>query len=312
MGSAIGLTPEDVLKPKGVTKSRMDAEKKKTAVRVASALVRHYEAQLNPLFTEVFNLNVMAKKADDVSDVLLQVATHFRMEMGVGNAGLRKNGAALAPPRAYLSLDVYPALEPSRNTVCCYCLLRVARRYASPDGLGRLILPENERGWPANMKPPTKGIHTYIGYTTNLINRLRQHNGVVSGGAKATKGCDEASAWVLAAYVAGFPRGDLRYSEAQSFEWAWKHARVGEAAKSTRNALRAAEMAHPGLGARAQALDVVLRRARWTNSTTVEASAVPLTLHWVWPPDACPIQTETLPPHVALVAHKPSPAKPAS
>ena len=57
--------------------------------------------------------------------------------------------------------------------------------------------------------------YTYIGATTDPDHRLRQHNGELVGGAKATKGRH----WVRAFYITGFP--DWR--TALQVEWAWKH-----------------------------------------------------------------------------------------
>lgn len=56
---------------------------------------------------------------------------------------------------------------------------------------------------------------TYIGKTNNLERRLKQHNGILSGGAKATKGRQ----WDFFAYVTGFETE----SEVLSFEWWLKH-----------------------------------------------------------------------------------------
>lgn len=56
---------------------------------------------------------------------------------------------------------------------------------------------------------------TYIGATVDLDHRLRQHNGVLSGGAKATKG----RAWNRVCAITGFPD----WSATLQFEWAWKH-----------------------------------------------------------------------------------------
>lgn len=55
---------------------------------------------------------------------------------------------------------------------------------------------------------------TYIGATVDPDRRLRQHNGQIGGGAKATRGHQ----WHRVALVAGFP--DER--AALQFEWAWK------------------------------------------------------------------------------------------
>jgi predicted GIY-YIG superfamily endonuclease len=55
---------------------------------------------------------------------------------------------------------------------------------------------------------------TYIGATNDPAHRLRQHNGELAGGAKATKG----KQWTQAFYVSGFPD----WSNTLQFEWAWK------------------------------------------------------------------------------------------
>lgn len=55
---------------------------------------------------------------------------------------------------------------------------------------------------------------TYVGITPDLDRRLRQHNGLLSGGAMATKG----RTWERIGHVKGFP--DQR--AALQFEWRWK------------------------------------------------------------------------------------------
>lgn len=59
------------------------------------------------------------------------------------------------------------------------------------------------------------GTRTYIGATIDVNRRLQQHNGVLSGGAKATHG----KVWERVCYVSGFPTERA----ALQFEWAWKH-----------------------------------------------------------------------------------------
>jgi predicted GIY-YIG superfamily endonuclease len=56
---------------------------------------------------------------------------------------------------------------------------------------------------------------TYIGATKDPAHRLRQHNGELAGGAKATHG----HKWTQAFYLSGFP--DWRTT--LQFEWAWKY-----------------------------------------------------------------------------------------
>lgn len=60
---------------------------------------------------------------------------------------------------------------------------------------------------------------TYIGATVNLERRLRQHNGELVGGAKATKiAIKKGQIWIRACYVSGFPS----WNAALQFEWKWK------------------------------------------------------------------------------------------
>ena len=56
---------------------------------------------------------------------------------------------------------------------------------------------------------------TYIGATNNPERRLKQHNGELSGGAKATVGRE----WKRLVLVTGFPDSIA----ALQFEWAWKY-----------------------------------------------------------------------------------------
>ena len=58
------------------------------------------------------------------------------------------------------------------------------------------------------------GRSTYVGATLDLDRRLRQHNGEIGGGAKATAGLS----WNVAVTVKGFPS----WSTALQFEWKWK------------------------------------------------------------------------------------------
>ena len=60
---------------------------------------------------------------------------------------------------------------------------------------------------------------TYIGATIDLNHRLRQHNGEIKGGARATSmKVNKGEKWTRVCHVKGFPS----WSEALKFEWAWK------------------------------------------------------------------------------------------
>lgn len=56
---------------------------------------------------------------------------------------------------------------------------------------------------------------TYVGATVDVDRRLRQHNGLLSGGARATSG----SQWKRICHITGFPHERA----ALQFEWKWKH-----------------------------------------------------------------------------------------
>lgn len=55
---------------------------------------------------------------------------------------------------------------------------------------------------------------TYIGATVDPDRRLNQHNGLQSGGARATRG----KCWERIVLVGGFPS----WEDALKFEWRWK------------------------------------------------------------------------------------------
>ena len=94
---------------------------------------------------------------------------------------------------------------------------------------------------------------TYIGATNDPAHRLRQHNGELTGGAKATKG----QKWTQAFYVSGFPD----WSNTLQFEWAWK--------RQSRN--------QPGLKGKIVGLSKLLALSRATTTATPYA-------YWTQPP----------------------------
>jgi structure-specific endonuclease subunit SLX1 len=63
------------------------------------------------------------------------------------------------------------------------------------------------------IEPPTR---TYVGATIDVDRRLQQHNGLLSGGAYATKAVP--GGWYRVCYVKGFENK----REALRFEWWWK------------------------------------------------------------------------------------------
>jgi len=69
--------------------------------------------------------------------------------------------------------------------------------------------------WSVYLLQEVGGSRTYIGATLDVDRRLQQHNGLQSGGAKATKG----RRWSRLCHVKGFPDEVA----ALQFEWSWKH-----------------------------------------------------------------------------------------
>ena len=64
----------------------------------------------------------------------------------------------------------------------------------------------------------TNGSKTYVGITNNIKRRLRQHCGLIKGGAKYTTR-NNKTPWELVAFAYGF----RNKSEALSFEWFVHH-----------------------------------------------------------------------------------------
>ena len=58
--------------------------------------------------------------------------------------------------------------------------------------------------------------HTYVGMTNNIARRIRQHNGEIAGGAKATESKRPHEMYCI---VSGFPSKSV----AMSYEWRFKH-----------------------------------------------------------------------------------------
>ena len=60
---------------------------------------------------------------------------------------------------------------------------------------------------------------TYVGATTHVDRRLRQHNKELVGGARATgRKVSAGQTWLRVCYVSGFPD----WIAALQFEWRWK------------------------------------------------------------------------------------------
>jgi predicted GIY-YIG superfamily endonuclease len=99
-----------------------------------------------------------------------------------------------------------------------------------------LHLPDDPRG------------RTYVGYTVDPLRRLRQHNGELSGGARATARAagPRGGAWQhLFVVVVERADGEFGAHEALSLEWHLKRGRV--AMEKTRGVARRLELLREAL-----------------------------------------------------------------
>ena len=76
---------------------------------------------------------------------------------------------------------------------------------------------------------------TYIGITNNITRRIKQHNGICTGGAKYTSACRP---WKVYGYVRGF--GEDK-SLVLKFEWRWKYLSRKEKGSSIEKRMKGLE-----------------------------------------------------------------------
>lgn len=91
---------------------------------------------------------------------------------------------------------------------------------------------------------------TYNGSTNNLRRRLRQHNGEIAGGAKATSG---KGPWTYLAVIEGFEN----HTEALCCEWKIKHP-TG----------RVRSRKYCGIKGRIDSLNIVMNLDSWTTKSS--------------------------------------------
>ena len=92
---------------------------------------------------------------------------------------------------------------------------------------------------------------TYNGSTNNLKRRLRQHNGEIVGGAKATR---NKGPWEYYVLLEGF----TSHKEALSCEWKIKHP----------TNKRARPKCYCGIEGRVKSFNLILNLDNWTKSST--------------------------------------------
>lgn len=98
---------------------------------------------------------------------------------------------------------------------------------------------------------------TYNGSTNNLVRRLRQHNGEIVGGAKATRG---KGPWVYIAIWEGFQS----HREALSCEWRIKHPTNSRKRPSQYN----------GVKGRIKSLNILIGLDYWTKQSSGMESVI--------------------------------------
>jgi predicted GIY-YIG superfamily endonuclease len=103
---------------------------------------------------------------------------------------------------------------------------------------------------------------TYNGCTNNLVRRLRQHNGEIVDGAKATRG---KGPWVYIAVWEGFNS----HKEALSCEWRIKHPTNTRVRPSQFN----------GVKNRIKSLNLLTRLDCWTGKSTGMGSGLEYNLY---------------------------------
>lgn len=105
-----------------------------------------------------------------------------------------------------------------------------------------------------------EGGRTYVGCVSeNMTRRLRQHNGIISGGARQTA---RGRPWQLYCIIKGF----RTRQEALQFEYAWRRVQRHQRPRPPYN-----------VKGRLQALCSLLGRERWSKASPL-ARDVPLTL----------------------------------
>ena len=97
---------------------------------------------------------------------------------------------------------------------------------------------------------------TYVGVTNDIQRRLRQHNGYIVGGAKATRNGRPWNVWLT---VEGFPT----QTSSLQFEYMWKHM--------------SPKKSH-GKKSRLTKLHGLLNKEQWTKQAPI-ASSIPLTVN---------------------------------
>lgn len=146
---------------------------------------------------------------------------------------------------------------------------------------------------------------TYLGASVDVNRRLRQHNGELVGGARATHW---GRPWKRLCHVQGFPNERT----ALQFEWRWKNLSTSGSrgkkgmgyknSKTKGSPFDKLSVGHPALKKRLIGLWRLIHCYRYTSKAPPAAS-IPLTILWEDPTRvACRLALQTvLPSHIKLV-----------
>lgn len=114
---------------------------------------------------------------------------------------------------------------------------------------------------------------TYVGITNDMIRRLRQHNGEISGGAKRTS---KKRPWAILALFYWFPDKIT----ALQFEWRVHHPPSSRMVKTPKGKIKYKYPTNrKGLDGRIKVLEEVLSLDRWTSNSPL-AKTIPLSCLW--------------------------------
>lgn len=140
---------------------------------------------------------------------------------------------------------------------------------------------------------PTKN-KTYLGSTNNFKRRLRQHNGIITGGARYTNISSEGHKykWKPIMIVKG---EKMTRGMALQLEYRMKHITIGASNKILGK--EKCTNTHP----RVKKMIAVCNLAKWTKKCTVEAKDVPLRIKWFMKEFKPDDDEKYLPPYVTEI-----------
>jgi len=97
---------------------------------------------------------------------------------------------------------------------------------------------------------------SYVGYTTDPAHRLRQHNGLVSGGARKTR---KHRPWAMLAVISRFGS----HTTALQFEWALQHPAASLAVRAAVRARAPALARARSVAAKMEVAQIMMQLAQW-------------------------------------------------